>query len=160
MQVTMTFQKIIHFTDWVVGHAHLVMFGVFSQWIFGFMTYLMPRLFGKPWYSTKLCEWHFWLSAVGVFVMFLDLGLAGMFQGFYWAALQPWEVMLENSQPFWITRIFAGLAMFVGFPLLPLEHFHDGLYRARKGTRSRCRIRTRLIKYHRESKHTPKEQSC
>ena len=38
-----------------------------------------------------------------------------MFQGFYWAALQPWEVMLENSQPFWITRIFAGLMMFFGF---------------------------------------------
>jgi len=115
MQVTMTFQKLIHFTDWVVGHAHLVMFGVFSQWIFGFMTYLMPRLFGKPWYSNKLCEWHFWLSSVGVFIMFLDLALAGMFQGFYWAALQPWEVMLENSQPFWITRIFAGLMMFFGF---------------------------------------------
>ena len=91
------------------------MFGVFSQWIFGFMTYLMPRLFGKPWYSTKLCEWHFWLSAIGVFVMFLDLTLAGMFQGFYWAGMQPWEVMLETSQPFWITRIFAGLAMFCGF---------------------------------------------
>ena len=27
LQVTLTFQKLIHFTDWVVGHAHLVMFG-------------------------------------------------------------------------------------------------------------------------------------
>ena len=27
-QVTLTFQKVIHFTDWVVGHAHMVMFGV------------------------------------------------------------------------------------------------------------------------------------
>ena len=95
--------------------ASRLMFGVFSQWIFGFMTYLMPRLFGRPWYSTKLCEWHFWLSAVGVFVMFMDLGLAGVFQGFSWAALQPWEAMLEISQPFWITRVFAGLAMFAGF---------------------------------------------
>ena len=114
-QVTLTFQKIIHFSDWVVGHAHMVMFGVFSQWIFGMMTYLMPRLFRKPWYSNSLCEWHFWLSAVGVFVMFLDLTLAGIFQGFSWAAMQPWQVMLETSQPFWITRIFAGLAMFGGF---------------------------------------------
>ena len=32
LQVTLTFQKMIHFTDWVVGHAHLVMFGVFSMW--------------------------------------------------------------------------------------------------------------------------------
>ncbi|MCA9196726.1 MAG: cbb3-type cytochrome c oxidase subunit I [Planctomycetales bacterium] len=115
LQVTLTFQKLIHFTDWVVGHAHLVMFGVFSQWIFGMMTYLIPRLLKKDWYSNRLCEWHYWCSAVGVFVMFLDLTLAGLFQGYYWAALQPWEVGLNGSQPFWITRIFAGLAMFFGF---------------------------------------------
>lgn len=115
LQVTLTFQKLIHFTDWVVGHAHLVMFGVFSQWIFGLMTYLMPRLLRKPWASTKLLEWHYWLSASGVFIMFLDLGLVGVFQGYYWAAMQPWEAMLQGSQPFWITRVFAGLMMFGGF---------------------------------------------
>jgi cytochrome c oxidase cbb3-type subunit 1 len=111
----LTFQKVIHFTDWVVGHAHLVMFGVFSMWIFGFMTYLMPRLFGRAWYSAKLLEVHFWCSAAGVFIMFLDLTLSGMFQGYSWAALLPWQDMLGFSQPFWITRIFAGLIMFAGF---------------------------------------------
>jgi cytochrome c oxidase cbb3-type subunit 1 len=115
LQVTLTFQKLIHFTDWVVGHAHLVMFGVFSMWVFGVMTYLFPRLIGRAWYSRRLCEWHFWLSAVGVFVMFLDLGLAGVFQGFYWSSLQPWDVSVNSSQPFWITRLFAGLAMAGGF---------------------------------------------
>ena len=115
LQVTLTFQKLIHFTDWVVGHAHLVMFGVFSMWIFGFMTHLFPRLLGRDWHSRALCEWHFWLSAVGVFIMFLDLGLAGVFQGYYWAALAPWEDMINVSQPFWMTRIFAGLMMFAGF---------------------------------------------
>jgi cytochrome c oxidase cbb3-type subunit 1 len=115
LQVTLTFQKLIHFTDWVVGHAHLVMFGVFSMWLFGFMTYLFPRLFNRPWYSRTLSEWHFWLSAVGVFVMFLDLGLAGVFQGYFWASLQPWEASVDGSQGFWIVRVFAGLAMFVGF---------------------------------------------
>jgi cytochrome c oxidase cbb3-type subunit 1 len=113
--VTLTFQELIHFTDWVVGHAHLVMFGVFSMWIYGFMTHLIPKLLNRPWYSRRLAEWHFWLSAVGVFVMFLDLGLAGVLQGFYWAGLQPWEVMLDGSQAFWIVRMFAGLMMFGGF---------------------------------------------
>ena len=42
MQATLTFQALIHFTDWVVGHAHLVMFGVFSMWMLGIMTYLIP----------------------------------------------------------------------------------------------------------------------
>jgi cytochrome c oxidase cbb3-type subunit 1 len=72
-------------------------------------------LLRREWYSRKLLEIHFWCSAVGVFVMFLDLGLAGVFQGYFWASLQPWDVSTVGSQPFWITRLFAGLAMFVGF---------------------------------------------
>jgi cytochrome c oxidase cbb3-type subunit 1 len=111
----LTFQKLIHFTDWVVGHAHLVMFGVFSMWLFGFMTYVFPRLLGRPWASRSLCEWHFWLSAVGVFTMFLDLGLAGVFQGYYWASLQSWEASVDGSQGFWIVRVAAGLMMLGGF---------------------------------------------
>lgn len=114
MQTTLTFQALIHFSDWVVGHAHLVMFGVFSLWLFGIMTYLIPRVLGKAWYSRTLCEWHFWLSAVGVFVMFSDLTIAGIFQGFYWASLQEWDVSVAGSQIFWVVRLFAGLAMFAG----------------------------------------------
>ena len=114
LQVTLTFQALIHFTDWVVGHAHLVMFGVFSMWLFGIMTYLIPRILGRAWYSRTLCEWHFWLSAAGVFVMTFDLTLAGIFQGYAWAALFPWETSIDLSHPFWVTRIFAGLAMFAG----------------------------------------------
>lgn len=114
-QVTLTFQKLIHFTDWVVGHAHLVMFGVFSMWLFGIMTYLFPRLWRKPWYSETLCEWHFWLSAAGVLIMASDLTMAGVFQGYYWTGLEPWEASVDGSQPFWIVRIFSGLMIFAGF---------------------------------------------
>ena len=46
--------------------------------------------------------------------MFVDLTLAGVFQGYYWASLQPWEVSVDGSQPFWMLRVFAGLAMFGG----------------------------------------------
>lgn len=114
LQVTLTFQKLIHFTDWVVGHAHLVMFGVFSMWIFGVMTYLIPRVLQRRWYSRALCEWHYWLSAGGVLVMACDLILLGVFQGYWWASLAEWEVSVEGSQPFWITRVFAGLCMAAG----------------------------------------------
>lgn len=114
LQTTLTFQALIHFTDWVVGHAHLVMFGVFGQWQLGIMTYLFPRLLKTEWASRKLSEWHFWLSSVGLFVMAGDLILAGLFQGWSWAALQPWEASVEISQPFWVVRILAGIAMFAG----------------------------------------------
>lgn len=114
LQVTMTFQEMIHFTDWVVGHAHLVMFGVFTIWLMGIMTYLIPRLLHKPWYSRKLLEWHFWLSAFGITVMFLDLTLAGIFQGYHWVSLSSWDVSVAASHHFWVVRIFAGLSMFGG----------------------------------------------
>jgi cytochrome c oxidase cbb3-type subunit 1 len=114
LQTTLTFQALIHFTDWVVGHAHLVMFGVFSLWLLGIMTYLIPRLLGRPWYSRRLCEWHYWLSAVGMLVMFVNLTMAGVFQGYYWASLQPWDVSVAGSQPFWHVRVVAGLAIAAG----------------------------------------------
>ncbi|MFN9372208.1 MAG: cbb3-type cytochrome c oxidase subunit I [Planctomycetaceae bacterium] len=113
-QTTLTFQAIIHFTDWVVGHAHLVMFGVFGLWIQGIMTYLMPRLIGHEWYSRRLCEWHFWLSAISLAAMATDLIAGGLVQGHVWRALLPWDVSIEASMPFWVVRVFTGLGMFAG----------------------------------------------
>ena len=43
-QVTWLFQKIIHFTDWVVGHAHMIMFGTFTFWLFGVIDWVWPRV--------------------------------------------------------------------------------------------------------------------
>ena len=72
---------------------------------------IIPRLLKTEWHSRKLCEWHFWLSAGGMLVMASDLILGGLFQGWSWAALQPWEASVEVSQPFWAIRLIAGLAI-------------------------------------------------
>jgi cytochrome c oxidase cbb3-type subunit 1 len=114
LQVTLTFQKLIHFTDWVVGHAHLVMFGVFGFWILGIMTYLFPRLLKVGWYSERLAEWHYGLTTLGMAVMFVDLMFAGIFQGFTWTAEAWWGESIYISLPFWWIRVFAGLAIIAG----------------------------------------------
>jgi cytochrome c oxidase cbb3-type subunit 1 len=90
------------------------MFGVFTMWIMGAMTYLFPRLLNRPWYSMKALEWHYWLSTLGIFVMASDLILLGLFQGWSWAALEPWDASVDISFPFWVLRVIAGLAMFGG----------------------------------------------
>lgn len=113
-QVTLSAQKIIHFTDWVVGHSHLVMFGVFGLWIKGFITHLWPRLTKRQWYSVRWLDWHFWLVAFGMFIMFMDLTIGGLIQGFVWAALSPWEDSIVWSIPFWGVRTFSGLMIFTG----------------------------------------------
>lgn len=111
---TLTVQKIIHFTDWVPGHAHLVMLGVFGFWLIGGIVYMWPRVTGRAWWSPKLNAWNFWLSAIGLVIMFVDLTAAGVVQGYLWAGLAQWEKALTASMPFWHVRTFAGSMIVVG----------------------------------------------
>jgi cbb3-type cytochrome oxidase subunit 1 len=78
------------------------------------MTYLIPRLLKTAWYSPRLLEWHYWLSAVGIVLMSLDLIVLGVFQGLSWAALMPWDASIDISIPFWAVRLVAGVIMFAG----------------------------------------------
>jgi len=113
-QVTLTFQKIIHFTDWVVAHAHMVMFGVFGFWIMGVFVELWPRAVGKPWASPRLLTGHFWLTLIGLALMVVDLTAAGLVQGFSWAGLSHWGASVVASMPFWWVRTIAGLLIIAG----------------------------------------------
>jgi cytochrome c oxidase cbb3-type subunit 1 len=110
-QVTLTFQKIIHFTDWVVGHAHMVMFGVFGFWIYGFFIELWPRAVGRAWVAPRLLTMHYWLTLIGLTLMVVDLTAAGLVQGFMWKGLSHWGESVIASMPFWWIRTFAGLVI-------------------------------------------------
>ena len=113
-QVTLTFQKIIHFTDWVVAHAHMVMFGVFGFWIMGLFVELWPRAVGRPWASPELLTAHYWLTLGGLALMVIDLTAAGLVQGWSWAGLSHWGESVVASMPFWWARTVAGLAIVTG----------------------------------------------
>jgi cytochrome c oxidase cbb3-type subunit 1 len=108
-QVTLTFQKIIHFSDWVVGHAHMVMFGVFGFWIFGMFVELWPRAVGRAWATPRLLTLHYWMTLIGLTLMVVDLTAAGLVQGFVWRSLAHWGDSVLASIPFWWTRTIAGL---------------------------------------------------
>jgi cytochrome c oxidase cbb3-type subunit 1 len=113
-QVTWMFQKVIHFTDWVVGHAHLIMFGVFTFWLFGVIEWLWPRVCRRNWYSQSLRGWHFWLWSVGVLIMFFDLMIAGLVHGFMQRDLNDWSDILRTAEPFWWVRTFSGAMILAG----------------------------------------------
>jgi len=120
-QVTLTFQQIIHFTDWVVGHAHMVMFGVFSFWIFGMIEHLWPKLTGHEWWSTALRRWSFWLTVLGLGSMFLTLTASGLIEGFMSLNLVARETILETMRPFWLVRSFTGVMILTGFTCLAVN---------------------------------------
>jgi len=113
-QTTLTFQEIIHFTDWVPGQAHLVMLGVFAFWNMGMIIWLWPRLTGHEWYSRRLLGWHYWLVMLGLLLMFLDLTAAGLVHGFMFKNMAPWMRIVDALKPFWWLRTFAGAMIITG----------------------------------------------
>ena len=125
-QVLLTTQKVIHFTDWVVGHAHLIMFGTFGFWIMGFFAYLWPKMKKAEAYSKSLDEWAFWLVTVGTATMWVDLISAGLMQGFNWWGLSPFIDSVNFSVPFWVTRAITGVLITAGFVLFAYNMYMTG----------------------------------
>lgn len=104
-------QGIIHFTDWVVGHAHLALFGVFTLWVMAACYYLWPRLTGKQLWSKSLTHWHFWLTISGFSAMALALWGAGLLQGTLLRQGINFVDSLGALKPYWLIRTLGGLGM-------------------------------------------------
>ena len=114
VHTTLTVQEIIHFTDWVPGHAHLVMLGVFSFWLIGICTWLWPRLTGNEWHDRRLNHYQYWFSVVGLVIMFVDLLAAGVMAGYMQKNLVPWMDIVRGLFPFWWVRMGAGGLILTG----------------------------------------------
>ena len=52
-----------------------------------------------------------------------DLILGGLFQGWSWAALQPWDASIRLSIPFWSVRLVAGVVIFAAQILFMLNFY-------------------------------------
>ncbi|MBI3817467.1 MAG: cbb3-type cytochrome c oxidase subunit I [Planctomycetes bacterium] len=133
LHVTLTVQEHVHFTDWVVGHAHFVMFGTFSFFVFGFVTYLWPRLWGKSgWWSDSLNHWAFWMMAIGNFVMWTSLMIGGLIQGASWMALEPFTKSITASEPYWVTRSITGVGILLGYSFFAVNLYKTATTRGEK----------------------------
>src|SRR6201997_3651288 len=67
----------LHDTAFVTGHFHLIM-GVASIFgIFAATYYWFPKMFGRMMNET-LGRWHFWLTFVGTYCIFMPMHYAGM----------------------------------------------------------------------------------
>ena len=67
----------LHDTAFVTGHFHLIM-GVASIFgIFAATYYWFPKMFGRM-MNESLARWHFWLTFVGTYCIFMPMHYAGM----------------------------------------------------------------------------------
>src|ERR671918_1208449 len=84
------FQKVTHFTDFVISHSPLTVFGTFVVWAIGGVFFVWPRLVGRKLWSFRMGNWAFWLMIGGVSVMGLALTAQGLMNGFELQAGTEW----------------------------------------------------------------------
>jgi cytochrome c oxidase cbb3-type subunit 1 len=113
-------QEPTHFTDFVVAHSHLTIFGTFILWSVAGVLYVWPRLAGAPLASFRLANWGFWLIALGIGSMALVLSAQGLQQGFMLMAGAEFLDTVVAIKPYWWLRTFTGLSMDVGMSFVVL----------------------------------------
>jgi cytochrome c oxidase cbb3-type subunit I len=110
-----------HFTDFVISHSHLTVFGTFVMWAMGGLIYVWPRVAGRPLWSFRMANWSFWLIAIGISLMGLVLSAQGLQHGFMLMAGTEWMDALRAIAPYWLVRTMAGLSMDIGMTLLVIN---------------------------------------
>jgi len=109
-----TIQRVTHLTNWVVGHSHIAVLG-FSGFIgIGAMYFLIPRLTGRPLYSTKLADIQYWLVLIGLGGFWLSLTAVGLIQGNGWLNGETVYRMLPELHPYFIFRLMFAMLILIG----------------------------------------------
>lgn len=126
-------QQPTHFSDFVISHSHLTVFGTFVMWAMGGLVYLWPRVWGRELWSWKLGNWSFWLITVGISTMGLVLTAAGLQQGYAWMAGTEWVETIVSMKPYWFVRTLSGISMDIGMSLLVMNLMMTALARPAQG---------------------------
>src|ERR1700719_144795 len=116
VQALMPVNRIIHFTDWVIGHSHLAMIGFASFCALGGIAHLWQRIPGTR-YNERMMNWSFWLLAVGLTLMVTDLTIAGLVEAQVWQSGAPWIDSVRAVGSYWLVRTLSGLPILAGFLL-------------------------------------------
>jgi cytochrome c oxidase cbb3-type subunit 1 len=126
MMAIKTVNALSHYTEWTIGHVHSGALGWVAMITIGSMYYLIPRLYGREaMFSTKLIEWHFWMSTIGVVLYIAALWIAGVTQGLMWRASNAdgtltysFAQVVNTMYPFYGIRLMGGAMFFSGMLMM------------------------------------------
>src|SRR5258707_446753 len=116
VQALMPVNRVIHFTDWVIGHSHLAMIGFGSFCALGGIAHLWQRIPGTR-YNERMMNWSFWLLAGGLTLMVIDLTIAGLVEAQVWESSAPWIDSVRAVASYWLVPTLSGLPILTGFVL-------------------------------------------
>lgn len=114
-QAVQSFNRLTHFTNFVVAHAHLALLGAFTFLGMGLIDYIIPQVLKRPLYSTRLAEWQYWLIVIGFLGFFWALTIAGFIQGQSWLRGIPEVNVIPMLRPYYMARaVFGALIVLSG----------------------------------------------
>jgi cbb3-type cytochrome c oxidase subunit I len=112
-QAVPSFNRLTHFTNFVVAHAHLALLGAFTFLGMGLIDYIVPQVLKRPLYSRRLGEWQYWLITVGFLGFFWVLTIAGLIQGQAWLQGIPEINVIPMMRPYFMARAVFGAMIVV-----------------------------------------------
>jgi cytochrome c oxidase cbb3-type subunit 1 len=107
-------QRITHYNNWVVGHAHIGVLGFAGLTALGGLYFILPRLTGKPLYSRFLADVQYWLVLIGITGFLIVLTIVGLIQGSAWYNGETVYRTLPELQPYYIIRASLGTMIMTG----------------------------------------------
>ncbi len=105
-------QRVTHFNNWVVGHAHMGVLGFAGMIALGGIYYVLPRMTGRPLYSRFLADLQYWLILIGVVGFTVVLTIAGLIQGNAWLNGETIYRILPEIHIYYVVRASLGLMVF------------------------------------------------
>jgi len=126
-----TVNALSHFTDWTIGHVHSGALGWVAMMTIGSLYVLIPRLYGRTqMWSTRMIDWHFWTTTVGVVLYVAAMWIAGLMQGLMWRATNPDGTLtytfvesLKATYPYYVVRLCGGLLVIAGMILMAYNYW-------------------------------------
>jgi len=105
-------QRVTHFNNWVVGHAHIGVLSFSGMIALGGLYYVLPRLTGRPLYSKFLADLQYWLILIGGTGFTIVLTIAGLIQGNAWLNGETIYRVLPEIHVYYVTRASLGVLIF------------------------------------------------
>jgi len=107
-------QRVTHYNNWVISHAHLAVLGFSGLIALGGIYYILPKITGKPLYSKFLADVQYWLVLLGVLAFSASLTIAGLIQGNGWLNGETVYKVLPQIHIYNVIRGGTGIVIFSG----------------------------------------------
>ena len=103
--------SITNLSWFMVGQWQLNIFGFFVMTMFGAIYYIVPQVTGIQWPYPTIVKRHYWLAAIGLFLIVVPLAIGGIVQGLNWRNFKMSDLDVAKNAANFVRVTTAGEAL-------------------------------------------------